>query len=125
MNTSLILRYIIWVGLLIAAAILYELGSYTLIKLTGVSLPEEVIGMILPALLLLSAYLLSLKNRYFLSALWVLSILSTSSVVLYVFLFAFGDIAFGITFFLYLIALIIHNYFFWGKTKKNELNLNP
>ncbi len=118
MNISLTMRYMIWIGLLIAASIIAGFSPSDFRELTGNSgLPTEGLATTLSILLLLSAYLLFLKNRYFLSALWMLAIVSTSWYPLLVLLMVFGDIAYGITFSIYLIALMIHNYLFWEKTK--------
>jgi len=118
MHISITLRYIIWVGLLIVAAIIAGFSPSDFRKLTGYgALPPEGYATTFSILLLLSAYLLFLKNRYFLSALWMLAIVSTSWFPLLVLLMLFGDLAYGIIFSLYLIALMIHNYLFWGKSK--------
>ena len=126
---SLKVRYLIWFIFLIASVLIFNLGSGKLNSLTGISIPIEVFPIIFSVFLLISSYVLSLRNKYFRSALWVLTILSPSSIILFLFYFMMGQtLGLIVTICSLLIALLIHYYLFWSKrSEKTGLfkRINP
>ncbi len=85
MNTKqLIIRYAFWALLLVLSVALF-FGGFN--KNRYFSMPIEVFAIVMGALLVIAAYLLKLKNRYFLGLLWLAALGSTIAVTWFFFLF--------------------------------------
>ena len=103
-NQSAALKYLFWLGLLICCIFLFFAGGN---RNSLFSIPIEVFPIPLAVSLVITAYLLRLKNKFFRFLLWVGLLASTASVVWFILLHIANPYGTEVTIAMYSIAILI------------------
>jgi len=117
-NQFTILKYILWLSLLIGCAFLFFSGAN---NNTFFSIPIEAFPIPLAASLILAAYLLNLKSKVFRFLLWAGLLASTASIVWFTLLYIANPYGTEATITLYSMAITIMT---WLQLKNYRTNPN-
>ena len=103
-NKFATIKYLFWLGLLICCFVLFFAGAN---RNSFFSIPIEVFPIPLAVSLVITAYLLNLKNNLFRFLLWVGLLASTTSVVWFILLYIANPYGTKVTIAMYSIAILI------------------
>lgn len=117
-NQLTVLKYILWLSLLIGCAFLFFSGAN---NNAFFSIPIEVFPIPLAVSLVLAAYLLNLKSKVFRFLLWAGLLASTASIVWFILLYIANPYGTEATLTLYSIAITIMA---WLQLKNYRTNPN-
>lgn len=76
------MKYLVWIALALVCVLAFNVDAFTRTRALGMSIPIEVVAVLLCGILLIAAYAIGLSNRYFRWLVWAVLLGSTSPVAL-------------------------------------------